>query len=59
MRRRRLPLDQKGPELQDHVPADQKQGDLTGASGKSAGMPLFLNQAAATAVVDQEARGRR
>ena len=35
-------------------PRTEKQGDLTGTSGKSAGMPLFLNQAAATAVVDQE-----
>ena len=53
MRRRRLLLDQTGPELQDHAPADQKQGDLTAASGQSAGMPLYLNQAP-TATIDPE-----
>ena len=54
MRRRRLPLDQKGRELQGSAPVDEKQRDLAAASGKPAGMPLFLNQTSPTAAIDPE-----
>jgi hypothetical protein len=47
MRRTHLPLDQKGPEAQAHAPASEEQGDLAEASGKPAGMPLYLGQAPA------------
>jgi hypothetical protein len=51
VRRRRLPLEQKSPELQGRASPDEKQGDMSAASGKSAGSPLYLNQAL-TATLD-------
>jgi len=54
VRRRRLPLEQKGPEPQSPAPVDGKQAELAAASGKAAGMPRFLNQSGPTAAVDPE-----
>lgn len=55
MRRRRLPLEPKGPEPQSPAPIDGKQRELAAASGKSAGMPRFLNQTGPTSAIDPEA----
>lgn len=44
MRRKRL-LDQKGPEPRGHASVDEQQGELSAASGQSAGMPRYLTQA--------------
>jgi hypothetical protein len=52
---RRLPLEQKGPEPQGHAPTDKKQRDLAAASGQSAGMPRFLNQAGPTTAIEPQA----
>lgn len=53
MRKTRLPLDQKSPTIQGHAPVDDQQGELSAASGQSAGMPLYLSQAP-TATIDPE-----
>jgi hypothetical protein len=50
-----VPLEQKGPEPQGHAPIDAKQRELAAASGKSAGMPHFLNQAGPTAAIETDA----
>jgi len=52
VRRRRLALEQKGPEPRGHAPDLDEQADIAAASGQSVGMPLFLNQIDAAAALD-------